>query len=134
MIEKIVIDAANAPLGRVASFAAKKALLGNSVFIVNCNKSVISGRKRNVIDEYKIVGIRGGSSLKGPNFPKNPERIMKRTVRGMLSYKEGRGSEAFKRILCYNDIPSEFVDAKKINLQKEFKVKTLTLEDLSNEI
>jgi len=134
MIEKIVIDAANAPLGRVASFAAKKALLGNSVFIVNCNKSVISGRKRNVIDEYKIARIRGGSSLKGPNFPKNPERIMKRTVRGMLSYKEGRGSEAFKRILCYNDIPSEFVDAKKINLQKEFKVKTLTLKDLSNEI
>src|SRR3989338_8373478 len=134
MIEKIVIDAANAPLGRVASFAAKKALLVNSVFIVNCNKSVISGRKRNVIDEYKIARIRGGSSLKGPNFPKNPERIMKRTVRGMLSYKEGRGSEAFKRILCYNDIPSEFVDAKKINLQKEFKVKTLTLKDLSNEI
>ena len=53
MIGKIVIDAANAPLGRVASFAAKKALLGNSVFIVNCNESIISGRKRSIIDEYK---------------------------------------------------------------------------------
>ena len=134
MIGKIVIDAANAPLGRVASFAAKKALLGNSVFIVNCNESIISGRKRSIIDEYKIARTRGGSSLRGPNFPRIPERIMKRTVRGMLDYTQGRGREAFKRILCYNGVPAEHVNAKKINLQKEFKDKTLTLKNLSNEI
>ena len=132
MTGRIIIDAANAPLGRIASYATKQALLGNLVSIVNCNNALISGRKKSILEEYREARARGGSALKGPNFPKSPERIMKRTVRGMLKYKTGRGRDALKRVLCYNDLPQEYQDAKIISFPKIFKIKTLTLKELSN--
>lgn len=134
MENKIVIDATNAPLGRIASFAAKQALFGKSIIILNCNSAIISGRKTSIIDEYKLTRSRGGTSLKGPHFPKNPERIMKRTIRGMLPYKTGRGSAAFKKIMCYNGSPAEYENSDKISLQRTLKIKTLSLQELSEKI
>src|SRR3989344_2682711 len=106
-MNEIILDASEGIFGRVASFAAKKALLGNKVIIVNCNDALVSGRRRMVIEEYKISRTRGGSSLNGPNFPKEPFRLMKRAVRGMLPHKQGRGIEALKRVICYNNLPLE---------------------------
>ena len=130
----IVIDATNATLGRLSSFAAKQALLGKQVIIVNCNKAVITGKKRTTIEDYKHKRRMGGSSLRGPNFPKNPERIVKRTVRGMLSYTQQRGLDALKRVMCYNDVPKEFENEKKIIAGKEKKTKVIGLEELGREI
>ena len=129
--KQIVIDATNAILGRLASFAAKQSLLGKSVIIVNCNEVVISGKKSNILTEYKIARARGGSSQRGPNFPKIPERIVKRTVRGMLSYKQGRGRSALDRVICYNAVPAEFVEAKKISSGKEKQIKTIKLSEIA---
>ena len=134
MNHKIVIDGKNAILGRLASYAAKQALLGKEIAIVNCNEVVISGKPKSVISEYKKTRQRGGASLKGPFFPRNPERIVKRTVRGMLSYKQGRGRNALKKIRCYNEIPSEYEESKKMVAGKEKKIKTIKLKDLSKEI
>ncbi len=36
----MIIDANNATAGRLASFAAKKALQGNEIFIINCEKAL----------------------------------------------------------------------------------------------
>ena len=132
--EKIIIDATNSPLGRLASFSAKQALLGRPIVIVNCNSAIISGRKSSIIGEYKIARARGGAILKGPNFPKNPERIIKRTIRGMLPYKKGRGRDALKKIICHNDTPKEYENMEKISLQEIFKIKTMTLKELSEKI
>ena len=135
MTEKeIVIDASEGVLGRVASFAAKQSLLGKKVTIVNCEKALVTGRRKNILEEYKIARRRGGSSRKGPKFPKSSERIMKRTIRGMLQYKEGRGAAAFKRIMCYDAIPEEFANTKKINLKKELNAKSLELKEVSREL
>ncbi len=38
----MIIDANNMILGRLASFAAKKALLGEKIDVINCEKAVIS--------------------------------------------------------------------------------------------
>jgi len=116
--QEIVIDASDAVLGRVASYAAKQSLLG----------------KRIIINEYNIARRRGGRSLNGPHFPKNSERIMKRTVRGMLSYTQQRGLDALKRIICYCNIPKEYESSNKISLAKEVKAKTMPLQDLSRQI
>ena len=131
---EIVIDATNSILGRIASFAAKQALLGKRVIIVNCSNILLTGRRRMVIEEYGIARRRGGTSLNGPHFPKHAERIVKRTVRGMLSYTQQRGLDAWKRIICHPNVPKEYEAAKKISLVRETKAKTLTLEDLSKEI
>ena len=130
----IVIDGKNAILGRLASYAAKQLLLGKKIAIVNSEKIVISGSPRSIISEYKEMRQKGGASLRGPFFPRTPERIVKRTVRGMLPHKRGRGDEALKKIKCYRGIPEEFKESKKMISGKEKNLKTMSLEKLSGEI
>ncbi|MBI2451923.1 50S ribosomal protein L13 [Candidatus Pacearchaeota archaeon] len=132
--KQIIIDAADCVLGRVASFAAKQSLLGSSIIILNCNKALITGNKKNILYEYKRARARGGSSQKGPNISKMPQKIMKRTIRGMLPYKQARGSMALKRIICYNETPKEFENAEKLSLKKPLQTKSITIEQLSREV
>lgn len=133
-MNQLVIDAKGATVGRIASFAAKQSLLGKEVKVVNCNEAVVTGNKKTVIAEYRVMRQRGGSSLKGPFYPKSPERIMKRTIRGMLSYKQGRGRDAFSRIKCYNTTPAELEAAEKTRLAKPLNSRTLTLKQIGDEL
>ena len=129
MNEEIIVNAENAVLGRIASFAAKKALEGNKVVIVNAEKAVITGNKKNILERYLKKRTIGGSGLKGPNFPSLPEKILKRTIRGMLRYKKGRGREAYKRVLCFAEIPKEYENKKMISIKRN---KTgISLEEVS---
>lgn len=132
--QQIVIDASSGILGRIASYAAKQALLGKKVIIVNCDGALITGKRRFTISEYLSKRRRGGSSLNGPHFPKYPYRLMKRTIRGMLSYQQQRGLNAYKRIICYNDIPEEYVSAQKISTMQNISTKTINLQELSREM
>jgi len=133
-VRKIVVDATGAILGRLCSFAAKQALLGKEVIIVNCQNALVSGQKSNVIAEYHVARVRGGTSLRGPHFPKSPERLVKRTVRGMLSFQQTRGITAHKRVICYNDVPAEYHAQKKIKIESNKKTKTMTLLELSQRL
>ncbi|MEK6889892.1 MAG: 50S ribosomal protein L13 [Nanoarchaeota archaeon] len=134
MENKIVIDGAETVLGRLASYAVKQALLGKTVTIVNCEEVIIKGERRMIINEYKTLVYRGGHSLKGPfHIKRSPERLVKRTIRGMLDYKYQRGEDAFKRIMCYDGVPKEFEADKKISiktpsLRKNYKLKELAKE------
>lgn len=130
----IVIDATNATLGRLASYAAKQALLGKSVVIVNCSEAIISGKRPDILEKYRTRRARGGSGLKGPHFPKQPFRLVKRTIRGMLSYKQKRGEDALKRIICHDKVPTEYEAAKKILAGKEKRTTVIKLSKLSKEI
>ncbi len=130
----MVIDATGAAAGRIASYAAKQALLGQNVIIVHAEKAVITGRPGKVAEHYITARARGGTSQKGPNLPSRPEFILKRAIRGMLSYKEGRGREAFKRIRCYIGLPKEFADVKRIEISKTQAARTITLEHLSTRL
>jgi large subunit ribosomal protein L13 len=99
--EKIIIDAENATLGRLASYAAKQVIIGNEIVIINTEKAVITGSASFVKKDYAIRSSRRGSSMKGPIIKTAPEQIMKRTIRGMLP-KNARGRELLKRVICYN--------------------------------
>jgi large subunit ribosomal protein L13 len=131
MNKEIVIDATQTPLGRIAAFSAKQALLGKSVTIVNCNQTIITGDKKIILEKYKILRAKGGSSLKGPKISKTPEKMLKRTVRGMLSHRQSRGSQALKRVMCYNTCPAEFENQEKLSLKRPIKTKYITLQELS---
>lgn len=134
MDKKIIIDGKNAILGRLASYAAKQALLGKEIIILNCDEVVVSGSPRMVILEYHDIRKKGGASLRGPFFPKQSERLVKRTIRGMLSHKMGRGEQALDRIRCYKDTPVDYKESKKIIAGKEKSGKTITLRELEAEI
>ncbi len=101
----ITIDATNMILGRLATYAAKQALLGEKITVINCENAVLSGSKAQIVDRYKNR-ISRGIPLKGPYFPRTPDRIVRRTIRGMLPYKKQRGQEAFDRIMCYIGTPA----------------------------
>lgn len=104
----MVIDGKDLILGRLAAFVAKQALLGETVHVVNADLVVITGNKRNTIAAYKRKVARG-APLIGPYFPRMPDRIVRRTVRGMLDYNAPRGKSAFARVKCHIGVPSEFV-------------------------
>jgi len=128
----IVINAENAILGRLASFVAKQALKGEEIVIVNCEKAVITGRGEKIKEEFLEKRKRIGSSQKGPKYPKESYKVVKRTIRGMLpDHRKGRGKEALKRIKCYNDIPQEFQNVKKISAGKEKGIKITKVGELS---
>lgn len=118
MTNEMIIDGEKAVLGRLASFAAKKSLEGNKISIVNADKVIITGNKASILNKYLWKKDLGGSNLNGPFVHANPEKILKRTIRGMLDYKHERGLLAFKRIKCYNGIPKEFVDKKMVKSGK----------------
>ncbi len=134
MNENIVFDGANVVLGRLASAVAKQSLFGKNVVVLNCEKVVITGNRPMVLSQYKIIRAKGGHSQKGPYFPTTPAMIVKRTIRGMLSHKEGRGAQAFKRIKCYEGTPKEFAESKIQHIDKAEHLKTITVKELSGEL
>lgn len=101
-----VIDGDGLLVGRLSSVVAKRALAGEEIAVINAEKAVISGSRARVLGNYKHKRERG-SREGGPFFPRRPDHILKRTIRGMVPYKRQRGVEAMKRIKIYVGIPCE---------------------------
>ncbi len=99
-----VIDGDGLLVGRLSSVVAKRALNGEEIAVINAEKAVISGSRARVLANYKHKRERG-SREGGPFFPRRPDHILKRTIRGMIPYKRQRGIEAMKRIRIYVGIP-----------------------------
>lgn len=134
-MNKIIINAEGLVFGRLCSFAAKQALQGNEVIIVNSEKAIITGNKKNVLDKYKQRKLRGGASQKGPNYPRTPRMMLKRGIRGMLpDYRWGEGREALKRIRCFDGIPKEFEGKVNTNFKMPDKTKFTKLKEISERI
>jgi len=106
----MILDANNIILGRLASFAAKKALQGNNIEVIHCENAVVSGKKKFVFDD--VVRRYNQGTFKGPFIPRESNRFVRRVIRGMVPYKTPKGREAYKKIKCYIGIPSELKDKK----------------------
>lgn len=102
-----VIDAENKILGRLASHVASEVRNGEDVRIVNSEKAVISGEEQKVFADYKQKFDRGRRDT-GPYFPKRSDKILKRTVRGMLPKEKKSGREQHSRVKTYLGVPEEF--------------------------
>jgi large subunit ribosomal protein L13 len=96
----MIIDATNLKLGRVCTVAAKAGLGGEEVTIINCEKAVITGNKKSVLAKYQQRAAMGNPHW-GPFQPRMSDRLVRKTIRGMLPYKTPRGRDALKRIMCY---------------------------------
>ncbi|HVP97501.1 50S ribosomal protein L13 [Methanoregula sp.] len=105
-----VINGDGLILGRLASTVAQRALAGEEIAIVNVEKVIISGSRARVLGNYYHKRERGSTDW-GPYFPRRPDHVAKRTIRGMLPYKRPRGVEAMKRIRCYVGVPVQFTGA-----------------------
>jgi len=127
-----IIDANGATLGRLSTNAAKRLLNGEEIAVINSEKAIISGKKSAIKNRYKDKR-EVGTYRKGPFFPRMPDRIVKRTIRGMISYQTRHGRTAFKRLKCYIGVPKEFEGEKfeTIEEAKKQPVDYITIEELS---
>ena len=101
----VVIDGRDCILGRVASIVAERALEGESIAVVNAEGLVVTGDDEDVIGTFETRTELG--SDRGPYYPKRPDEIAKRSIRGMLPYKRPRGRAAFERVRVYLGNPYE---------------------------
>ena len=136
-MKEIVIDAKDKIAGRLASFVAKELLKGNKVVVVNVEKAIISGDREDIIEEFKRRRERG-DPYKGPFYPRYPDEIFRRMVRGMLPYKKYRGKIALKNLKIFYGIPEEYkdkiMDVKIKSAQDLTRVGYITLEEIALEI
>jgi large subunit ribosomal protein L13 len=106
-----VINADGLIVGRMASKVAKMLLEGEDVVVLNSEKALFTGSKVSVFKHYKkkreLVHRR-----KGPFYPRMPDAIVKRSIRGMLPYQKPKGRTAFKRLRVYIGVPKEYEKSK----------------------
>lgn len=134
----MIIDASRLILGRLASYAAKQALLGKKIDIVNCEKAFITGNKKWIIARH-LQKRQMGYPFKGPFIKRMPDRYVRRVIRGMLPYKQARGRQAFKRIMCYIGVPEKFKEKKletikEADISKVPNLKYITVKELCKEM
>lgn len=107
----LIINAKELIVGRLASYAAKQALLGETIAVVNCEHAVITGTKKQILNEFHRKR-KMGTWATGPFYHRQPDRLVRRIIRGMLPYKQEKGKSAFKRIMCYLGVPEKFSNEK----------------------
>lgn len=132
----IRIDATNLILGRMSTRIAKALMKGEEVIIVNAEKAVITGNPPSVIREYQEKRNRG-KIIHGPFFPKMPDRLVKRTIRGMLPHQKADSRDALKRLTVYIGVPKDMANEKFASIkdaQLAGVAMFITLEDLTREL
>ena len=124
-------------MGRMASKVAKKLLNGEKIIIVNAEKSVLSGKKKSKVAEAKQF-LEVGAPRRGPFHYRRPDKIMRKTVRGMLPIRQPKGKTAYKRLKVFMGVPEDLKDQKMATLAEAQAAKLtgphFTLAELAKEI
>ena len=131
-----VVDAEGHVLGRLASVVAKRLLKGEVVRVVNAEKAIILGDPKEIVARYR-ARRRLNHPRKGPHYPRMPDGIVKRTVRGMLPYQEPRGRSALKRLRVYIGVPEDLRDAKMETLDDAIRAESeqfITVGDVARDL
>lgn len=140
-----VFDADGLILGRLASTVADMLLKAarsdrdDKVVIINSEKAIVSGSSRAVLqtyhDKYALNHAR-----KGPFYPRMPDMILKRTVRGMLPYqRKSSGRRALRNLRVEigcphhlaSGMPDGHVEGDDSNIRKSLPESYVRLGDIS---
>lgn len=139
-VQSVIVDGTNLLAGRLSANVAKLLLQGNHVTIVNCEKILISGSRRNIIQNYKnFLGI---SSIlhpeHGPYHPRRPDTIIARMIRGMLPRKKPSGAAALRRLRTHIGVPSGLGTSKKTSFDSAKITRPIanytSMSDLAHEV
>jgi large subunit ribosomal protein L13 len=109
----LVIDATDRPLGRLAAEAARilrgkhKPIFtphvdtGDHIIIINAERVKLTGNKKDELIHWHS-GYPGGlkSISRGGMLEKNPERLIERTIKGMLPHN-ALGSQMYRKLKVY---------------------------------
>jgi large subunit ribosomal protein L13 len=131
----VIVDARDCILGRVASNVSQRALDGERIAVVNAEHAVITGNDEDVMSVFQKRTDIG--SDRGPRYPKRPDRIFKRSIRGMLPHKRPHGREAFENVRCYVGNPYSDGDSEVLedtSLDRLSNIKFISLGDISERL
>jgi large subunit ribosomal protein L13 len=135
--ENTIVDAKGLILGRMASIVAKRLLQGETIIVLNAEKAAISGKRLSLVKGAKTF-LEVGHPRKGPYHPRRPDKIVRRTIRGMLPRKKPKGQQAYKRLKVYLGAPLEFNDKEIQTLveasAEKLKSPYITVGELAKEI
>ena len=130
----VVVDARDCIMGRVASEVAQRALDGERVAVINAESAVITGTEEETMSTYRTRAELGSDS--GPYYPKRPDRLFKRSIRGMVPHEKERGREAFDRVRVYVGNPfdedGDVLDGT--SLDRLSNIKFTSLGDISENL
>lgn len=132
-----IIDADGLILGRMATSVAKRILNGEEIVVINAEKAILSGKKRSKLkDAVEFLSV--GQYRRGPFHYRRPDKIVRKSVRGMLPFKQPKGKQAYKRLKVYMGVPSNLKDLKMETLPnaqaKKLTCPYFTVGEFSKEI
>jgi len=143
-----VYDASGQILGRLASLIAKELMAGQKngrddrAVVINAEKAIVSGRPSSVFKRYRAK-YELNHPRKGPFFPRMPDKILKRTVRGMLPYQaKTRGRDALRNLRVWigtrqefsDGLPDGHVDGDLSSIAGEIPERHVTLNEISHNL
>ena len=132
-----LVNADGLIVGRMSSKVAKRLLNGEKVIIVNAEKAVLSGKKKSKVTEAKEF-LEVGAPRKGPFHYRRPDRILRKTVRGMLPFKQPKGKQAYKKLKVFIGVPEDLKGQHMITLKEaqaaKLKGPYFTLAELAKEV
>ena len=135
-IEDMLIDANGAVLGRMATTIVAHLLKGGRVNVINAELAVISGEPRATIHKYtaRRAVVKKSNPAHSPHWPRRPDMLVKRIIRGMLPWYKQTGRDAFHNLRVHMGVPDNFNVEKAIKpLKKRFR-KSIMVQDLSMEL
>jgi len=131
-----VLDASGQIVGRFSSAVAKRLLNGEEIVVVNAEKALITGSKAWLMEEFHHRRDRGSQRM-GPFYPRRPDRMLHRSIRGMLPNQQPRGRAALKRLRVYVDVPVAYRDQPLERVAGADRVTTaryMTLEQIARRL
>ncbi len=133
----VIIDAKGLILGRMASAITKRLLQGETICIVNAEKATISGKRLSIIRQAKTF-LEVGHPGKGPFHSRRPDRIVRKTIRGMLPWKKPKGQQAYRRLRVFIGVPDELTGKETQAIRdaraEKLKCPYITVGELAKEI
>ena len=132
-----LVNAEGLIVGRMCSKVAKRLLNGEEVIILNAEKAVFSGKKKSKVLEAHIF-LEVGAPVRGPFHYRRPDRFLRKTVRGMVPFKQPKGKNAYKRLKVFMGVPLELKNQQMITFEEassaNLKGPHFTLGELAKEI
>jgi large subunit ribosomal protein L13 len=131
-----IIDGNDLILGRLGSHVAKDLLKGENIIVINAEKIVISGKSDRIVEKYKKRRTQKDKANPehSPHWPRRPDLLVKRVIRGMLPFDRPRGKTVFKNLKVYMGVPDELNEKNKETYESfnksKLNSKYITVEEL----
>ena len=134
----MIINGEGAIFGRLATVAAKSVLNGEQVVVVNAEKIIISGDPKQIVAKFKVRrGLKQKADPeKSPKFPRRPDMLVRRMIRGMLPFDKSTGRLAYKRLAVHMGVPDELANQlnSAVPIVKKVPKMYISMSDLSREL